>query len=258
MSCRTHGAPPFTVTVIHGGPGALGDMADAARELARVSGHGVVEPLCGAVTVDGQVEEVRRAIHGTAAGPPVIIGHSWGAWLALLFAATHADAAAKIILVGAGPLEERCSAEIMDIRMSRLSPDERAEVQALLDGSEEWDDAAISRFGTLIGRADAFDQIETGPEDTDFRPGVFSAVWPEAAEIRRSGRLLDAAGRVRCPVTVIHGDYDPHPAGGVRVPLENVSCDCTFHLLERCGHYPWRERWARDEFYRILRCETTL
>ncbi len=31
---RRHGAPPFTAAVLHGGPGAAGEMAPVAQELA--------------------------------------------------------------------------------------------------------------------------------------------------------------------------------------------------------------------------------
>jgi pimeloyl-ACP methyl ester carboxylesterase len=59
-------------------------------------------------------------------------------------------------------------------------------------------------------------------------------------------------------VVAIHGDYDPHPAAGVQRPLAAVLADFHFILLPRCGHRPWRERHARDTFYRILEAELQL
>jgi pimeloyl-ACP methyl ester carboxylesterase len=53
----------------------------------------------------------------------------------------------------------------------------------------------------------------------------------------------------------IHGDYDPHLAEGIREPLSRVIKDFRFILLEKCGHEPWRERYAHDEFYEILTSE---
>jgi pimeloyl-ACP methyl ester carboxylesterase len=47
---------------------------------------------------------------------------------------------------------------------------------------------------------------------------------------------------IECPVVAIHGDYDPHPADGVRIPLSNVLKDFRFILLGKCGHVPWFER----------------
>ena len=53
-------------------------------------------------------------------------------------------------------------------------------------------------------------------------------------------------------MTAIHGDYDPHPAAGVAGPLAGVLPDFRFILLRHCGHTPWREQEAREEFYGTL------
>jgi pimeloyl-ACP methyl ester carboxylesterase len=73
--------------------------------------------------------------------------------------------------------------------------------------------------------------------------------------MRRSGELLELGERVECPVVAIHGDYDPHPAAGVQEPLSTVLERFRFILLKSCGHTPWIERQARDEFYRVLEKE---
>ena len=53
---RIYGNKPFSVAVIHGGPGAPGEMAPVARELASVKG--VLEPLQTADSLEGQVDEL--------------------------------------------------------------------------------------------------------------------------------------------------------------------------------------------------------
>ena len=79
--------------------------------------------------------------------------------------------------------------------------------------------------------------------------------WPEAAELRRSGELLEQVKLISCPVIAIHGDYDPHPIDGIREPLESALDDFRIVVLEKCGHYPWIERYARDRFFELLRQE---
>jgi len=54
------------------------------------------------------------------------------------------------------------------------------------------------------------------------------------------------------PVGAIHGDYDPHPAAGVRTPLLRVVKNFRFILLENCGYHPWAEKQAKSVFYNIL------
>ena len=60
------------------------------------------------------------------------------------------------------------------------------------------------------------------------------------------------AREITCPVIAIHGDYDPHPARGVEIPLGKELKNFRFVLLQKCGHRPWIERNAAEEFYRIL------
>ena len=74
--------------------------------------------------------------------------------------------------------------------------------------------------------------------------------------MRKSGQLLEEGRKIICPVVAIHGDYDPHPATGVKEPLEKVIKDFRFILLKNCGHHPWYEKEARDNFYQILQQET--
>ena len=57
---RRYGHKPFNVAVIHGGPGAPGEMAPIARELS--SSTGVLEPLQTAMTIEGQVQELKAIL----------------------------------------------------------------------------------------------------------------------------------------------------------------------------------------------------
>jgi pimeloyl-ACP methyl ester carboxylesterase len=256
---RLYGAPPYRIAVVHGGPGAAGEAAPVARELAE-RGYGVVEPLQTAVTVEGQITELFSLLEAVCEPPITLIGHSWGAWLACLAAARRPDIAGKLILVGSGPFEERWAADIAHTRMRRLTADERAEFEAvarMLDNSPAHDrNTALARLGVLCRKADAFDPDDSADTIASdlVTPdaAVFDGVWREAAGMRRSGALLDAVRRVTCPVAVLHGDHDPHPPEGVEIPLRRVARDFRFFLLDRCGHTPWIERQARKRFFAVL------
>ncbi len=254
---RTYGNAPFTLAVIHGGPGAAGEMAPVARELA--SGWGVVEPLQTAKSVQGQVEELKTVLENNADFPVTLIGFSWGAWLSFIFATKYPAFAKKLILIGSGPFEEKYASTIQQTRLSRLSEEERTQVESLLeilDNPSAVDKkTALARFGALFSKADAYDPILQESDVTDCDVGAFQGVWREASELRKSGKLLELAGRIKCPVAAIHGDYDPHPAEGVNKPLSATLKNFRFILLENCGHKPWIERQAKDEFYRILKEE---
>jgi pimeloyl-ACP methyl ester carboxylesterase len=252
---RAYGKAPFHVAVIHGGPGAAGEMAPVARELA--SGWGVLEPLQTAASAEGQIEELKTVLEKNADLPVFLIGFSWGAWLSYMVAARHPSLVKKLILIGSGPFEEKYAARIEETRLNRLSEEERTEVESLhevLDNpTAKGKKRAFARFGALFSKADAYDPIKHESEAIDFDPDIFQSVWKEAAELRRSGKLLQLARKIRCPVVAIHGDYDPHPAEGVQKPLSAILENFRFILLAHCGHKPWIERQAKDKFREFLK-----
>jgi len=257
---RTYGEPPFRIAVIHGGPGAGGEMAPVARVLA--ARWGVLEPLQTATSLQGQVQELQTALAAHGDLPITLIGYSWGAWLGAIVAARYPASVGKLILVGSGPYEHRYLAGIHQVRMDRLDETERAEFEALIrtldDPTAKGKDVAFARLGALASKTDQYDLIPEKPEGAKKAgepSNAFHGVLQEAQAWRKNGKLLQLAARIRCPVVAIHGDYDPHPAAGVREPLSRLLADFRFHLLARCGHKPWIERQARDRFYAILRDE---
>lgn len=248
---RTYGQAPYTVAVLHGGPGANGEMAPVAQELS--AKRGVLEPLQTRDSVDGQVEELKLVLEEMGALPVHLAGYSWGAWLALLLAARYPSLVKKLILISSGPFEEKYASQIMKTRLQRLSKKERDDVEFLMARPE--DPLAFGLMGELLAKADFYDPLPMRTEGLELRPEIFKSVWKEAAEIRKSGKLLKEAQNLKCPVAAIHGDHDPHPAEGVQKPLSKILKNFHFVLLEKCGHTPWMEKRARDEFFATLEKE---
>lgn len=255
---RFHGTPPYKIAVAHGGPGARGSAWPIAHALGRTVG--TLEPMQTAMSIDGQVEELRDAITENCETPVVLIGHSWGAWLAFILAARHPALVKKLILICSGPFEARYAAGITATRLGRLSAADAAEARAIMaklgGASADGKDAIIARFGALIAQADAYSPAPPGePFEAETDAEANARIWEEAAALRENGGLLALAGGIQCPVAAIHGDYDPHPWRGVREPLEAALRDFRMILIEKCGHEPWNERYARDRFFAVLREE---
>jgi pimeloyl-ACP methyl ester carboxylesterase len=252
---RKYGDQPFAVVVVHGGPGAPGEMSTVAREISSVGG--VLEPLLTATSVNGQVEELRAVLEENGRLPLLLIGFSWGAWLSVIFTAHYPTYVNKLILVSSGPFEEKYAANIMKTRLQRLQRGERREAKALYKAiiSSTFLRDSLTRFGQLISEADSYDLLPDESQPSPANPEIYRSVWDEASRLRKSGDLLEIARLIKCPVVAIHGDYDPHPANGVKHPLSRAIKDFRFVLLQKCGHYPWRERNARDMFYNILNTE---
>lgn len=254
---RKYGNPPFSLAVIHGGPGAPGEMAPVARELS--DSGGVLEPFQTAMTLEGQVEELRDALEEHCALPVTLIGFSWGAMLSFIFTARNPTFVRKLILVGSAPYEEKYAENIMKTRMSRLGKEDReiflSLTETLNDPSAKNRDEALYSFGKLISKTDTYDPLPYKDELLECKYESFEGVWREAEKLRSRGKLLELGKNIRCRVVAIHGDYDPHPFKGVQEPLSAILKDFRFILLEKCGHMPWIEREAKERFYELLRNE---
>jgi len=254
---RKYGNAPFNVAVLHGGPGAPGEMVPVARELS--SAKGVLEPLQTATTIEGQIGELKDVLAKNGDLPVALIGWSWGAWLSFIFAAEYPAFVKKLILLGSGPFEEKYALNIMKIRLSRLSIEEKAEVlslmKALIEPPSGDKNTLLARFGKLISKADSYDHLPHKSEGLECQYEIYQSVGEQAQKLRSSGELLEFGKKIQCPVVAIHGDYDPHPSEGVKRPLSRILKDFRFILLENCGHQPWIDRSAKVRFYNILKGE---
>jgi len=257
---RTYGSAPYTVAVVHGGPGAAGEMAPVARALAH--DRGIVEPLQTATSLEGQVEELRVTLTSYTALPVVLIGFSWGAWLSYIVAAQYPALVRKLLLVASGPFDQRYVTQLQETRLQRLNAQDQTEwhaiSRALRDPAAADTDALLARLGVLAFMTDTYDPIVSVSEVAQTinpQGDIFQRVWATAAEWRRNGTLLELGTSIQCPVVALHGDYDPHPAAGVQRPLSVLLKDFRFVLLQHCGHTPWWERQARDSFYQAIERE---
>jgi pimeloyl-ACP methyl ester carboxylesterase len=254
---RKYGDKPFRVAVVHGGPGAPGEMASVAKELASICG--ILEPLQTAGTLEGQIKELGTVIKENGETPLTLVGHSWGAMLAFIVTARFPTLVKKLVLVGSGAFEEKYAVNINIARLERLTDRERAEAFTILEKLDAPDtkdkNALMGKLGMLFFRSDSFSPLsyDTGVIECDYDNN--KNVWSQAHRLRISGELLEMGKTIECPVLAIHGDFDPHLAEGIEGPLSRVLKDFRFVLLPECGHYPWMERKARERFYDILKNE---
>src|ERR1039458_4692815 len=183
---RNYGNPPYTVALLHGGPGVSGEMASVAQELS--ARWGILEPLQTKDSLEGQVEELRTALDRLGDDPFTVVGYSWGAWLGFVLASRHPSMVRKLILVSSGPFEEKYAAQIQENRMNRLDREEQKEVQALSKRLE--DPEAFARFGEILAGTDFYDPLPMNPEGVELRPDIYQGVWPQAKKLRKTGKLL--------------------------------------------------------------------
>lgn len=227
---REYGRASFRAIVLHGGPGAPGCAAGLCRGMFERE-ISVLEHLQTAHTINGLIEEIHSIMSHYALGTTTLIGHSFGTWLALLFAEQYPAKVNKVILTGCAPLEAKYLQDIIRTRRERTT-----------QGKDDTDNYCALP--------------NSGNDMLCFNETQHKALVAEAFALRENGAMLQRAFRVACPVIAIHGAYDPHPVEGIRAPLENKLPLFRMTVLEQCGHDPWKERLARTQFFELLEAET--
>jgi pimeloyl-ACP methyl ester carboxylesterase len=132
LHIREYGSGPLII-VLHGGTGAPGHMAPVAHGLA--SSYRVIEPFQRGssrerLTVARHVADFHEVINFYAGrcGPP-LVGASWGAMLALAYAATHPSSTGPPILVGCGTFDLAARAELQKTIAERMNDEIRARLK---------------------------------------------------------------------------------------------------------------------------------
>jgi pimeloyl-ACP methyl ester carboxylesterase len=249
------GAP---VVVLHGGPGAPGYMAPVARELAD-QWH-VLEPLQrrsgdGPLGVRVHVED----LHAILPDKPVpLVGSSWGAMLALAYAAEHPERVSKLILIGCGTFDREARARLVEIRDGRMD-DATRETMMRIDAqlgaaaSPDQKNRLLDELADLIHPLYNYDPMTTDLEVTGIDAAGNSETWNDMVRLQDEGVYPAAFGAIEAPAIMLHGDHDPHPGRLIYQGLRPHVADLIYVELEHCGHYPWIERQARATFFQLLR-----
>ena len=209
-------------------------MAPVAR--AMCDRHVVHEPLQDASSVAGHVADLDLVVRGL--DRPVIIGSSWGAMLALAYAAAHPARVGALFLVGCGTFDEYARARLCATRAERLEG-------AVPKTFEEWGRATL--------RTDSFDLVSIDLEIERIDVSGGEASWNDMVRLQDDGTYPAAFAAVESPVLLVHGDYDPHPGALVRDSLRPFIPQLEYAEIPRCGHYPWLERYGRAPFFKLLR-----
>lgn len=253
---RHFGKPPYAAALIHGGPGAADAMLPLARELGRFVG--ILAPAQTQYTIADLLEELNEDIYSSVIRPVTLVGHSWGAWLAMLYAVQHPEIVAKLVLVGCAPFDEKYVPQITTRRLDRLSASEQVLYKLVLAGFDDPNSDKSYLLAQLTEFTEKTDNYEldvtpqAAGELLNVDMEMYVRVWREAASLRKSGALSNSLAQIECPVHVIHGEEDPHPLAGVTAPLDKHRVSYTRHILKQCGHTPFLEKHAKDYFYDML------
>jgi pimeloyl-ACP methyl ester carboxylesterase len=255
MHVREYGAAGPCVIVLHGGPGAAGSMARVARELADM--FRVVEPFqreSGGerLTVARHVADLHEVMSFYANDrPPALLGSSWGAMLALAYAAAaHPDATGPLVLVGCGTFDPVARAALQSTVAKRM--DERIRVR--LKEAEHVDlDRRWKARAEAMAPVYSIDLLNSPHDEETFDAQAHHETWDDMLRLQNEGVYPAAFAAIRVPLLMVHGDFDPHPGRLIFNGLQHHLPQIDYVELEQCGHYPWLEKAAAGPFFACVR-----
>lgn len=257
LKYRCYGLHGTTVFLLHGGPGAAGYMAPMAQ--AMEDSFRVVEPFQRrsrpgeVLTVARHVKDLADLIRAECSnGPPAVVGHSWGAMLALAFAAAHPELAGPLVLIGCGSFDPAAREQIRQIRQQRMSPPMRERIAKLSQQVKD-QDKRLAVLGRLMREVDSCDLVPEPQQGLEFDAAGHEQTWADMIRLQEAGVYPAAFAAIRQPVLMLHGACDPHPGRMIFESLRPYLPRLEYRQWERCGHYPWLERAVREDFIAALK-----
>ncbi len=254
FATRRGSGPP--ALYLHGGPGIGAEYM-----------VGVVEVLDG--LVDGVLPQQRGLAPSTLEGPRDVethvadtiavldhlewarawlIGHAWGAHLAMHLAVAHPERVAGMILMETlGAVPDGGSTELVENLVARLTPEERANLDELMARQAAGDDdgALMTKIQMALWPSYSYKHGNVLPPVSMRLEHPLDDGGPDTlASIQRhfeTGTLERGLPHLRVPALLIHGEGDPLPLHATEQTAALIP-GAQVRIVDRAGHYPWIER----------------
>lgn len=250
--------PP--VVVLHGGPGATGgSSAPVAKGLS--DDFRVLEPwqrVSGDrhLSVAVHVADLHELIESRcSAEAPALVGESWGAMLALAYAAEHPDTSGPIVLVGCGTFDVASRARIGAVIEERTTDEMRKAIQRL-DGEISASGKGMEKKMELSAHIYSYEPIDVpgeGQLSEPFDMKGHTETWNDMLRCQAEGIYPQTFTSITSSVIMLHGAYDPHPGKMTRNTLLPYIPQLEYQEFEKCGHAPEIEKHVKNEFFRVMR-----
>jgi proline iminopeptidase len=253
------------MVLLHGGPGmwdylepvasALSDIAASVRYDQRGCGQSSGAPPYDMATAVADLDAIRRAWN---VDKWVVLGHSWGATLALAYALNYPERVQALVYVAGTGLDPAWHEEYRARRLARLGPTQVERWHELRDVGAAHNTAELAReYAELYTATDVSDvtlaaTVFAAIHARGFRPNphVNQALGSDARAFAENPNIGARLVNLDLPALILHGEDDPRPwrfAASVAETIPNAQ----LLVLPRCGHYPWLE--APEPFYDRLR-----
>jgi proline iminopeptidase len=253
------------IIVLHGGPDFdheyllpdLDRLADEFRLIyydQRGRGRSADGVRPEDVTLASDVEDVDKVRQHFKLPSAALLGHSWGAVLALEYALRHPASVSRLILMNPAPASASDVAVLRKSYLAQLGADMDRQ-RAIMAGAayQEGDpEAVIARyrihFTHALARPQDYEKLMARMRDAFISQGKAGIVKARAVEDRLMADtwnvptydLLPRLSALRIPTVVIWGDHDFIPLE-ISSHIARAIPDARLITLKDCGHFAYLE-----------------
>lgn len=244
------------LVVLHGGPGLSHDyflphLLPLAKRFQlilfdqRAQGQSSLELDASQMSVQALVDDIEGIRQAFGLQKIHLMAHSWGASIAIRYAAQYPESLQSLILVSAVPLNPQAFEEKMQSmpRPAQHPQDslERAELMAS-EAFKNQETAAIEKLLLLNFRRSAYDRNNMKKLNLNLRPTfsegsqILGGMGPEGMVYD----LTETAKKITCPTLVIHGKADIIPLE-ISLETDRTIPNASLRQLMKSGHFPFVE-----------------
>ncbi len=227
----------------------IDDLVTVYRYDQRACGRSTGEPPYDVITA---VADLDALCDHWGVSEWIVLGHSWGATLALAYALTHPTRVRGLIYLCGTGVDASWHEEYHRNHDARLTSSERRE---LVDLRTQLSTAQGAEYDAVER---AYCELSWSPDIADRSRGreLARQLWANGLHINfEVNRLLgddgdrftqqpnmaDQLATLRIPTLVIHGACDPRPARVARSLAQSIP-SADYVELPNVGHLPWIER----------------
>jgi proline iminopeptidase len=199
------------------------------RPVRKLLGHDIVQ----------YVGEEYNMLERSVVGKVVVLGHSYGGFIALEYALHHPDSVSHLILLDSAP-QFNYGEEIMDEALARGATPEMLEALAVTPAEDK---ALKTTFKLILPLY--FSRYQPAYEALFAETIMCAACAEHQEQLLATYNLLPHLQAIRCPTLVLVGRDDiicpPSQAHLMHARLPQAR----LVLFEHGGHFPWMEEPAR-------------
>jgi proline iminopeptidase len=253
------------ILLLSGGPGVSPGQLSALRDSLsqqykcilfdqRGTGKSHTSPFDSTtINLEQSLQDITTLLNRLNIKKVTIVGHSWGAMLALSYSIKYPDRINKLVLIGSGPLAIDDFEVVQDNIYARTSKAEKEYMSQLEDSMKASNAIAYRRsWSKLFLRSISYDatRIDTIFEEVSkskLNPKMQSLMYQDLEKINYN--LKTKIRSINSPTLTICGRQDPV---GLFPSIQLKELNDKFKLVwvEKSGHFPWLEN--HESFYKEL------